>query len=325
MATVLDLYMRKYTPLTPNPESRKEVHGPCPFCGGTDRFVIWMDADRYWCRQCGRSGNAIQFARDVVGLDFREAQELVGGDTAPTRSARTKRKRTLSNNGMPPTSRPWGERAAALAFVCQNALWATDRPLTWLRDVRGLADETLGHFGIGYNATERHERGSEWGLDKDVWIPRGITIPWYLDVPVENTLWNVRIRRPEGKPKYVGLPAAGNGLFNYADQVLPALICEGEIDAMTVWQEASDLVLPLATGGTQNAHLSRWVARLARLPLVLIAFDTDAAGEATVQWWLECLKNAVVWPPTCHDINDMLTRGEDVRRWIQEGLMNGRK
>jgi len=325
MKTLLDLYLQRYAPATRNPEGRRKVNGPCPFCGGKDRFVIWTDTDRYWCSRCERSGDAIQFAKDVMGFGFREAEDLVGGAMGQTAPRGAMRYKPRPNNGMPPTCRSWVERATRFAFACQDALWDSDRPLTWLREVRGLADETLAHFGIGYNAMERHGRGSEWGLDEDVWLPRGITIPWRLDVPVEGTLWNVRIRRPEGKPKYVGLRAAGNGLFNYADQVLPAVICEGEIDAMTVWQEASGLVMPLATGGTQNAHLARWVARLARLPLVLIAFDTDAAGEAAARWWLARLQNAVIWPPICHDINDMLLGGKDVRRWIEDGLLNGRK
>jgi DNA primase len=31
-----------------------EWAGPCPWCGGTDRFRVWPYAarPRYWCRQC---------------------------------------------------------------------------------------------------------------------------------------------------------------------------------------------------------------------------------------------------------------------------------
>ena len=35
-----------------------EYAGPCPWCGGEDRFRVWPYADRpgYWCRQCGKNG-----------------------------------------------------------------------------------------------------------------------------------------------------------------------------------------------------------------------------------------------------------------------------
>jgi len=35
--------------------------GPCPWCGGSDRFQFWLNdqkgAPGYWCRQCNKSGN----------------------------------------------------------------------------------------------------------------------------------------------------------------------------------------------------------------------------------------------------------------------------
>ena len=38
---------------------RTEWAGPCPWCGGTDRFHVW-DRGNYWCRpgpgHCGKSG-----------------------------------------------------------------------------------------------------------------------------------------------------------------------------------------------------------------------------------------------------------------------------
>src|SRR6266536_1380392 len=59
-----------------------EYAGPCPFCGGTDRFRIWPNRDPhevvYWCRQCGKQGDVIQFLRDKEGLSFEEACEKAG-------------------------------------------------------------------------------------------------------------------------------------------------------------------------------------------------------------------------------------------------------
>jgi len=35
--------------------TEQEANGPCPKCGGTDRFIVWVHG-KYWCRQCKYSG-----------------------------------------------------------------------------------------------------------------------------------------------------------------------------------------------------------------------------------------------------------------------------
>src|SRR6266487_4070432 len=59
-----------------------EWAGPCPWCRGTDRFRIWPNRDPhaivYWCRQCGKHGDVIQFLREKEGLSFGEACAKAG-------------------------------------------------------------------------------------------------------------------------------------------------------------------------------------------------------------------------------------------------------
>ncbi len=55
-----------------------EYHGPCPWCGGTDRFIVWAQNDRYWCRQCQKKGDAIQLLRDYHGFSFKKACRRLG-------------------------------------------------------------------------------------------------------------------------------------------------------------------------------------------------------------------------------------------------------
>jgi phage/plasmid primase-like uncharacterized protein len=67
--------------------SREELHGPCPFCGGSDRFVVFGNG-RGWCRQCNWKGDSIQLLRDRDGLSFREAKRRLGLDSSvPSRQA----------------------------------------------------------------------------------------------------------------------------------------------------------------------------------------------------------------------------------------------
>jgi KaiC/GvpD/RAD55 family RecA-like ATPase len=60
-----------------------EYAGPCPFCGGKDRFRVWPNREKpgYMCRQCNRKGDAIEFVRQMDNLSFQEACEAVGKDT----------------------------------------------------------------------------------------------------------------------------------------------------------------------------------------------------------------------------------------------------
>ena len=58
-----------------------EFCGPCPSCGGRDRFLIWPEhssgatGGRFLCRGCGVQGDALEFLREFRGLSYAEACE----------------------------------------------------------------------------------------------------------------------------------------------------------------------------------------------------------------------------------------------------------
>ena len=77
----------------------REYAGPCPLCGGEDRFRVWPDTGRYWCRGCGAMGDVIQYLRDVRGMSYREACRVVGREVeAPGRlRERTREQESLKS------------------------------------------------------------------------------------------------------------------------------------------------------------------------------------------------------------------------------------
>lgn len=47
-----------------------ELVGPCPKCGGEDRFGIHLQKNVFNCRRCERGGDAIEFIKFYKNLDF---------------------------------------------------------------------------------------------------------------------------------------------------------------------------------------------------------------------------------------------------------------
>jgi hypothetical protein len=55
-----------------------EYSGPCPRCGGRDRFSVNVRKQLFNCRGCGVGGDAIALARHLRGCSYVEAASLIG-------------------------------------------------------------------------------------------------------------------------------------------------------------------------------------------------------------------------------------------------------
>jgi hypothetical protein len=57
------------------------LEGPCPVCGGTDRFAVSLKKQVFNCRGCGaKGGDAIALVQFLDGPNFKEAVESLCGD-----------------------------------------------------------------------------------------------------------------------------------------------------------------------------------------------------------------------------------------------------
>ena len=236
----------------------------------------------------------------------------------------------------PPNPR-WQAHGRGIIARCAVRLFRPEgaRALNYLH-ARGLTDDTLNRYDIGYNPQHIAEPHVEWGLPPSddpshrIHVPRGITIPWFAG----GALWRINVRRPvttaqiaAGQPKYLGPSGFGNALYN-ADSLdvhKPVVLVEGEIDALTVAQACSDgvaaTVAVVATGSTAGGRRQEWIDRLLVAPCVLVAFDHDenGAGDKAAAWWLSTLPNARRWLPLTHDVNAS-PQPLDVQRWVEQGL-----
>jgi DNA primase len=319
--------------------------GPCPFCGsGIDRFAVFVTGEKphFYCgihgNGCGEHGDVIRFVQLIRGYTsiyqaICELQEM-GFEVGDKRIAHTKMVRT--EPGKPGLA--WQEKGNALVHAASRYLWSSvGSPAREYLHKRGFTDETIKRFRLGYWPKWMEYTLASWGLataqekeEATFWIRPGIIIPWYEG----NTLWKINQRITEysskerelmaqGKalPRYKAIRGSGNGLFN-VDAVLPdqpCILTEGEFCAMTLAQETD--CVAVATGSTQGARVSRWVAALSLASHLLVAFDNDQGkGEGAATYWLGVFEDkASLWLPWAKDINDMLQEGMDIATWVALG------
>ncbi|MDO5658310.1 MAG: hypothetical protein Q4G36_08310 [Paracoccus sp. (in: a-proteobacteria)] len=69
-----------------------ELIGPCPKCGGIDRFGINPDRAVFLCRRCGVGGDQVALVQHVLGIDFRGALDwLIGPAETISEAERARR------------------------------------------------------------------------------------------------------------------------------------------------------------------------------------------------------------------------------------------
>lgn len=73
----------------------REMIGPCPICGGTDRFAINTQKGVFQCRQCGARGDGIELVRWLRGCSLPGALTWLCGESreisAEERAARARK------------------------------------------------------------------------------------------------------------------------------------------------------------------------------------------------------------------------------------------
>jgi hypothetical protein len=58
----------------------KELIGPCPRCGGDDRFAVNVIKQVFNCRGCGANGNVVALVQHIDGSDFIAAATTLAGE-----------------------------------------------------------------------------------------------------------------------------------------------------------------------------------------------------------------------------------------------------
>jgi DNA primase len=303
-----------------------EWAGPCPFCGGQDRFRVWPDqgqSGRYWCRQCGKTGDPIRFLRDFRQLDFKEACRLLG--RKPPVRTDDPQSRLPETSCIIPHDPLWQEKALAFVDRSERTIQKYAPIQKWLRN-RGLKEQTILGARLGWNPEASYQSRKSWGLlpvvdergkPKDFWIPSGLVVPHYQG----DKLIKVRIRRFDGEPKYLMLVGSKNKPMMFGDSG-PFIIVESDLDGLLIQQEAGDIISAISIGSVQVKPTSDVRDMLQTASIILVALDTnEEAGVKGARWWTEQFPNAVRWPVISgKDPSEAFIAGVNIRTWVQAGL-----
>lgn len=281
-----------------------EMSGPCPKCGGTDRFHC--TTDWWFCRVCHeKRGDAIGLVQ-FLGLasDFRSAIDYLSGwtSTAPA-----------GTNGKLQPDRKAG-----------SPTWQTP---TWQRDARQFLDTATLRLGLPEGAPGRDylvRRGivpatwAAYGLGyADAWQPRrqkklpALILPWKKGDKVKALQYRF-IGDDITHGERFGQKRGGERTLFGVDLLAsrPALIIvEGELNAVSIWQAASDLVDVVSFGPEDNIdRAGRYMQGLASgyQRVIVWADKPERALHAQTAIGRE---STPVQSPNDQDANDLLRSG----------------
>lgn len=280
----------------------KNLVGLCPFHNEkTPSFTVYPENGSFYCFGCGVGGDVITFVRRMENLDYMEAVKQLA-DRAGMALPEDGYDDTLAKKR---TAVLAANRAAAKFFHAQLYTEQGRQALDYFLD-RGLAPETIRHFGLGFapndwRALKRHL--NEQGFD-DILLEsanllrrsdKNGKVSYYdnfrnrVMFPIIDPRGNViafggRVL-DDSKPKYINTSDTlvykkSNGVFalNFAKNGNDGklIIAEGYMDVIALHQAGfTNAVACLGTALTkeQTNLLSRYA------DTIILSYDADEAGQ----------------------------------------------
>lgn len=298
----------------------QESEGPCPRCGGTDRFTVRRDA--WFCRQCAPAAKGAG-RRDVVDFlqwvgaahDYASAVRWLEGYTGM---------RAATAPAPDPAVR--AARAAVSAATWTHPAWQREARQVAAMAVRWLQgnDSMLSTVGVEYLASRgldmmtaaawRVGVGSIHNSDTDGPEP-AIMLPWYVGDDVTAIEWRFVRPAPVAKPQrykrwkwaiagksYVGDAVLAVGPRRWEDVLF---VTEGYMNAMAIWQVGYDAA---SFGSKDNMSPATIEAArdLAGAYAATIVWADEGSDAATIAGALDATP---VRSPGGNDANDLLLSG----------------
>lgn len=316
----------------------KILTGLCPFHNEkTPSFTVYPETQSYYCFGCGNGGDVITFIRNIENLDYMEAVKLLAdrhGVSMPQDGydSGLSKKRTEM----------YGANREAARFFHTKLYSPEGRQGLEYFYSRGLTDDTIRHFGLGYAPDSKDElieylisKGYSQQLLYDANILRlseRYDKKIYYNAfrkramfPIIDLRGNViafsgrRIHDADSDRKYVNTSDTlvykkGSNLFalNFAKKSKSdsIILCEGNLDVISLHQAGfTNAVAGLGTALTEEqAHLLSHYAGE-----IFICYDSDEAGQKATRKAINILGKTTLKVRIIH-----MTGGKDPDEIIQK-------
>jgi CHC2 zinc finger/Toprim-like len=164
-----------------------------------------------------------------------------------------------------------------------------ERIRTYLRDVRGISDETVRHHLLGWDGHR---------ITIPVFNRDGLFSFFKLAKDPEDTSDSPKMLAPQGTR------AELYGWERIRMKPERIVICEGEFDRLVL--ESRGMAAVTSTGGAQ-VFRREWAEDFKDIPQMYVAFDNDAAGRAGAERVAQLIPHARVlsWPEEIGDGGDV--------------------
>ena len=292
--------------------SGRNYFGLCPFHKEkSPSFSVSPDKQIFHCFGCGAGGNVFHFISKIENINFIESMQFLSeraGVSLPTLDSNEDNKKQMLK------AKVYEINEIAAQFYHENLYKPTSKIAQEYVKKRKMDNKTLKTFTIGYSCkyNELYKELVKKGYKEEEILASSLVIKnqdgTYVDrfrrrfmIPIRDVRDRViafggRVL-DDSKPKYINSPESivyskGRNLFglNVAkrNQMDRIIIVEGYMDAISLWQRGiTNVVASLGTALTESQ--GRLLRRYSNK--IIIAYDSDAAGQAATMRGLEILQN----------------------------------
>lgn len=200
----------------------REFKGPCPLCGGTDRFWVPIGSSKYGSRcgcKLGKSGDAIDLLQAVLGLTIPEALERIGAADLIEYQKKQPEKKAPSQDEYSWRTPEWQSKVRDHLALGVRSFRGSESE-RYLRK-RGITSETAEAFNVGHTAK----------------FDGALMMPHIGKNGMVSTV-KYRLLKADHANRFRQIAGGQQTLFgaHLAKKSAKCILVEGEINAMSIWQ-----------------------------------------------------------------------------------------
>jgi len=257
--------------------------GPCPIHRGSNptQFRVSISRNCFNCfGQCGRGGNVIDFVSMMEEISFRDAAllmqqwflpgEVVSENSTPPAAKRPKVYHHPVDEDHKEDSGEGNAEDQNIPLTFSLKTLETDHPYL---DERGISDEAVQHFGLGYC-----KRGCLRGhLVIPIHNPSGDLVGYVGRWPGEVLAPRPKYKFPKGFKK--SLEVFNLHRATTEPEELPLVIVEGFFDCISLWEAGIQKCVSLMGSHLSETQAERIVESIPEGSQIELLFDADKAGR----------------------------------------------